>query len=272
MYTSPVTVLKNKDGWCRLRVENSFNSEDPPQPQDIFDIAYTQSGSKPFVVKSIKRAQDFTRKIECLEYDASVYEENYDIPVIQYSTQNPQVRDVTSLSAVAYRYILQDGSLRYQTDISWVRESSGSYAVYVMDGGKYVLAEEGIRGNSYSYSSVRMPSKVKVVTVGTMVRSTGTEATVALLNSITVSKVTGLEAMVEHQDNKYNVNAHWNAVEAVGFRYYEVSFQGEVYQASGTSASIRDVETGTHVLSVTVVTFYGRSDARTVNVQIGGTA
>jgi predicted phage tail protein len=272
MYTSPVTVLKNKDGWCRLRVANAFSAEDPPQPQDIFDIAYTHKGSKPFVVKSITRAQDFTRKIECLEYDASVYEENYDIPVIQYSSHEQQVKNVTSLSAAAFRYLLQDGSSRYQTDISWVRESNGSYAVYVMDGGKYVLAAEGIRGNSYSYTSVRMPSKVKVVTVGVAARSSGTVANVTLISSIVINKVTGLAATVEHQNDKYNVSAHWNATDAAGFRYYEVSFQGEVYRASGTSMTIQDADTGTYVLAVTVVTYYGRSEEKTVSVTIGGTA
>jgi len=270
MYTSPVTVLKNKDGWCRVRVANTFSAEDPPQPQDIFDIAYTYVGSKPFVVKSITRAQDFTRKIECLEYDASVYEENYDIPVIQYSSHEQQVKNVTSLSAAAFRYLLQDGSSRYQTDISWVRESNGSYEVYVMDGGKYVLAAEGIRGNSYYYTSVRMPGKVKVVTVGVAARSSGTVANVTLISSIVINKVTGLAATVEHQNDKYNVSAHWNATDATGFRYYEVSFQGELYQASGTSVTINDVETGTFVLAVTVVTYYGRSEEKTVSVTIGG--
>ena len=272
MYSSPVTVLKNKDGWCRLRVTNTFSAEDPPQPQDIFDIAYTHKGSKPFVVKSITRAQDFTRKIECLEYDASVYEENYSIPVIQYSSHEQLVKNVTSLSAASFRYLLQDGSYRYQTDISWVRESSGSYAVYVMEGNSYKLAAEGIRGNSYSYTSVKMPSKVKVVTVGVGARSPGTVANVTLITSIVINKVTGLTATVEHQDNKYNVSAHWNATDATGFRYYEVSFQGEVYRASGTSMDINDAETGTFVLAVTVVTYYGRSEEKTVSVTIGGTA
>ena len=272
MYTSPVTVLKNKDGWCRVRVANTFSEEDPPQPQDIFDIAYTHVGSKPFVVKSITRAQDFTRKIECLEYDASVYEENYDIPVIQYSTREQQVKNVTSLSAAAFRYLLQDGSSRYQTDISWVRESNGSYAVYVMDGGKYVLAAEGIRGNSYSYTTVRMPGMVKVVTVGVAARSSGTVANVTLIVSIVINKVTGLTVSVTKQDNKYNVSAHWDATDAAGFRYYEVSFQGEVYRASGTSMTIQDADTGTYVLAVTVVTYYGRSEEKTVSVTIGGTA
>jgi len=221
-------------------------------------------------VKSITRAQDFTRKIECLEYDASVYEENYDIPVIQYSSHEQQVKNVTSLSAAAFRYLLQDGSSRYQTDISWVRESNGSYEVYVMDGGKYVLAAEGIRGNSYYYTSVRMPGKVKVVTVGVAARSSGTVANVTLISSIVINKVTGLAATVEHQNDKYNVSAHWNATDATGFRYYEVSFQGELYQASGTSVTINDVETGTFVLAVTVVTYYGRSEEKTVSVTIGG--
>ena len=144
--------------------------------------------------------------------------------------------------------------------------------MYVMEGNSYKLATEGIRGNSYSYTSVKMPSKVKVVTVGVGARSPGTVANVTLITSIVINKVTGLTATVEHQDNKYNVSAHWNATDATGFRYYEVSFQGEVYRASGTSIEINDAETGTFVLAVTVVTYYGRSEEKTVSVTIGGTA
>ena len=264
MYTSPVTVLKNKDGWCRVTVADAFSAEDPPQPQDIFDIAYTNIGSKPFVVKSISRAQDFTRKIECLEYDASVYEENYEIPVIQYASQDTQVKNVTSLSAVAYRYLLQDGSSRYQTDISWVRESSGSYTVYAMVSGKYVLAAEGVRGSSCSYTSVKLPARVKVVTVGVAARSAGTVAGVTLLNSIIVSPVTGLAAETDGQD----VTASWNASQAAGFLYYEVTFLGTSYQTSGMSMSFRDVPAGTQALSVAVVTYYGRSADAAVNVTV----
>jgi hypothetical protein len=141
-----------------------------------------------------------------------------------------------------------------------------------MDNGKYVLAAEGVRGNSYSYTSVRMPSKVKVVTVGVGARSPGTVANVTLITSIVINKVTGLTASVTKQDDKYNVSAHWNATDATGFRYYEVSFQGEVYRASGTSIEINDAETGTFILAVTVVTYYGRSEEKTVSVTIGGTA
>ena len=268
LYTSPVTVLENKDGWCRLRVGNTFNQEDPPHPHDVFDVAFTQKGSKPFTVKSITRAQDFTRKIECLEYDASVYEENYDIPVIQYSTKEQMVKNVTSLSAVAYRYILQDGSFRYQTDISWVRESSGSYAVYVMESNKYVLAAEGVRGNSYSHTSVKQPSRVKVVTIGVGVRSSGTVATVALINSITISRVTGLLANVTKQDDKFIVSASWNPSDAVGFRYYEVAFRGGTTNTNATAITFPVEDTGDFPLSVVVVTYYGRSEAAVVFVEI----
>ena len=268
MYTSPVTVLKNKDGWCRLLVSNTFNPEDPPQPQDVFDIAFTRKGSKPFVVKSITRAQDFTRKIECLEYDASVYEENYDIPVIQYAAKEQTVKNVTSLSAVAYRYLLQDGSSRYQTDISWVRESSGSYEVYIMESNKYVLAAEGVRGNSYSHTSVRQPARVKVVTVGVGARSSGTVATVSVIQSIVVSRVTGLLATVTKENDKYIVSASWNASDAAGFRYYEVAFRGETTNTNATAITFPVEETGEFPLSVTVVTYYGRSAATEAYVVI----
>ena len=268
MYTSPVTVLKNKDGWCRLLVSNTFNPEDPPQPQDVFDIAFTRKGSKPFVVKSITRAQDFTRKIECLEYDASVYEENYDIPVIQYAAKEQTVKNVTSLSAVAYRYLLQDGSSRYQTDISWVRESSGNYEIYVMENGKYTLAAEGVRGNSYSHTSVRQPARVKVVTVGVGARSSGTVATVSVIQSIVVSRVTGLLATVTKENDKYIVSASWNASDAAGFRYYEVAFRGETTNTNATAITFPVEETGEFLLSVTVVTYYGRSAATEAHVVI----
>jgi hypothetical protein len=95
---------------------------------------------------------------------------------------------------------------------------------------------------------------------------------VTLITSIVINKVTGLTASVTKQDDKYNVSAHWNATDATGFRYYEVSFQGEVYRASGTSIEINDAETGTFILAVTVVTYYGRSEEKTVSVTIGGTA
>ena len=68
------------------------------------------------------------------------------------------------------------------------------------------------------------------------------------------------------------MSANWSAADAAGCRYYEVSFQGEVYRASGTSIEINDAETGTFVLAVTVVTYYGRSEEKTVSVTIGGTA
>ncbi len=80
LYTYAVTLVSSEDGWTVCTLPNSVETEKLPEVGDVFDLAIATVGSKPFIVQSITRAQDFTRQISCLEYDERVFTEpeNYD--------------------------------------------------------------------------------------------------------------------------------------------------------------------------------------------------
>ena len=80
LYTYAVTIVSSADGWTVCTLPNSVEVAKLPEVGDIFDLAIATVGSKPFIVQSITRAQDFTRQISCLEYDERVFTEpeNYD--------------------------------------------------------------------------------------------------------------------------------------------------------------------------------------------------
>ena len=124
LYTKPCTiVLSTEDGWTIVQLSDTSNM---PQAGDIFDLAIANIGSKPFVVKSITRAQDFTRRISCVEYAEALYNEDYDVPVIEYSMlKNEQPRNVTRLSGVQFAFTDANGIKHNILAVSWERPSNG---------------------------------------------------------------------------------------------------------------------------------------------------
>lgn len=165
MYSSNVEILSNGNGWCRVLVESPFNDDDMPQVNDIFDLAVANIGSKPFVVKSISRAQDFTRKIECIEYNENVYNENYHIPPIQYSSGFSKLKDVSDLRASKFLYHDAAGNALYRIGISWNRESQGRFVISLSaDGDFWELVSRDATGEWYNAESYIEPKFVKVIT------------------------------------------------------------------------------------------------------------
>lgn len=137
LYSSSVSVLSNKDGWCEVSVTTPFKADDPPQVNDVFDIALSNLGSKPFVVKAITRAQDFTRKIEAIEYNEALYQENYTIPPINYTPQGDLAQNVTGLNASQVSYVGGDGKKMSRLYASWnMPTNGGRFTVLISsDGG-----------------------------------------------------------------------------------------------------------------------------------------
>lgn len=165
LYTSAVTILENKDGWCRVEVATPFGESDPPQRHDIFDLAISNVGSKPFVVKSITRAQDFTRRISGIEYNENLYNEDYDIPEIDYSSEDARPKNVTNVSATKYSYLTPDGVTRYKMDVSWERASTGRFTVFVSeDGEDWRLLVSGLSATEYSADVDAGTGFVKITT------------------------------------------------------------------------------------------------------------
>ena len=124
IYTKACTIVSSTaDGWTVIQVSDTTNM---PQAQDVFDLAVANIGSKPFVIKSITRSQEFRRRITCVEYAEALYDENYDIPVIDYSmTENKKPKNVTRLSATQYAYTDSAKIKRQMMSVSWQRPSNG---------------------------------------------------------------------------------------------------------------------------------------------------
>lgn len=147
LYSSSVSIVSNQDGWCVVNVATPFNADDPPQKHDVFDIALANVGSKPFIVKSITRAQDFTRKIECIEYNENLYNENYTIPPINYTPMGDMAQNVTGLNASQVTYVGRDGKKMSRLYASWnMPDNGGNFTVLISeDGGvNYSMLYSGI--------------------------------------------------------------------------------------------------------------------------------
>ena len=126
LYSMACTVNSSADGWTMVTLASAPSSSDPLQKNDIFDLAIANTGAKPFVVNSITRAQDFTRSIGCIEYADALYDENYNVPVINYSeaTTN-RALNVKGLNAVQTQYADTTGTRHGRLSVSWDMPSNG---------------------------------------------------------------------------------------------------------------------------------------------------
>lgn len=177
LYSSAVSIVSNEKGYCIVRVQTAFSADDPPQVNDIFDIAVSNIGSKPFVVKKITRGQDFTRKIECLEYNENVYNENYNIPAIQYSSSSKSAQNVTGLNASQIAYVTADGRQASRLYASWnIPDNGGRFTVLLSsDGGaNYEILKSSINTNSIKEDVPAYTEYyIKVITILGVSKSTG---------------------------------------------------------------------------------------------------
>ena len=270
MYTTPVEILANKDGWCRVRLAE-MNAEDPPHEGDIFDLARAEVGSKPFVVKGISRAQDFTRKIECIEYDARVYGENYDIPAPQYATADRKIKNAAGLNAARYQYMGDDGSIHYRLDVSWERQSIGTYQVYTSsDNINWNAVIGGLDAAQYSCEVDASVAYVKVVTVNNLLRSNGISVAIGSLASMIKSlEVTHLTVNIEG----HVVTAAWADVAAANLQYYQLTLGSKSTRTLNPFYTFDNVPAGTYTLKVAAVNAVGTAGvaaAATVTVSAGG--
>ena len=176
-YESAINIIENENGWCTVELLQAPNPDDPPQRFDIFDIAEQNIGSKPFIVKTISRAQDFTRRIECLEYHENLYNEDYTIPPVQYSLDdNQRAKNVINLTAQQISYISPDGVKQSKLFASWeAPDNGGTFTVLLStDRKKYTVLQSGITANSIEADVVYGQSyMVQVITSLGITKSTG---------------------------------------------------------------------------------------------------
>lgn len=119
IHTIEVTNITTSGDMLLIEV-TVFDESDLPQKNDIFALGPRNATSKPFTVTSITRADDYTRKIEAIEYNAAVFEENYDIPMPDYSfDEATDVQNVINLQANQVAYKDKQGTLRCKMFVSW---------------------------------------------------------------------------------------------------------------------------------------------------------
>ena len=253
MYTTAVEILENQDGWCKVRLAE-IHAEDPPQEQDIFDLALATVGAKPFVVKSISRAQDFTRKIECIEYDERIYNEDYDIPAPQYSTEDAVIKNVTGLNATKYQYMASDGTIHYRLDVSWERQSTGTYQIYTSsDNMNWNILAGGIDGTQYSGDADESTAYVKVVTVNNLLRSSGASVLISNMASMIASlEIDDLTAEVSGK----TVTAYWTDVTS-NLQYYQITFNDAFYKTLNANIQFDGLERGNYTITVAAINTAG---------------
>lgn len=210
-----ITILENGNGYCTVRCETAFDRNDMPQVNDIFDLALRNIGSKPFVVKSISRASDFTRKIECLEYNEAIFNEDYAIPPINYSSPDTGVENVRNLSVKQTKQIGNDVNYQYKLSASWEYDKEGTFIVYgSYDGENYTLLANGIKEHEFSTTTYNKMLLFRVVTKNGLRTSPGVVANVDLIDKIIIPECTDVEAHTKYREMnddivRYDIEVTW---------------------------------------------------------------
>lgn len=174
IYTKACTIVSStEDGWTVIQVSDTSNM---PQAQDVFDLAIANIGSKPFVIKNITRSQEFRRRITCVEYAEALYEENYDVPIIEYSMlQNQKPKNVTRLSAVQYAYTDSYGIKHNVMSVSWQRpDNGGKFTVlYSTDKRNWITAVSQTEQDNIEFDVQPGAYYIKVITLLGLRQSSG---------------------------------------------------------------------------------------------------
>ena len=100
-----------------VTVTTAFSSV--PQADDLFTFGEINKEAKPFRVANISRSQEIRRKISCLEYNENVYNENYNVPELQYSSLLSPIFDVTNIKLNQETYKQKDGTNVSVIYVSW---------------------------------------------------------------------------------------------------------------------------------------------------------
>lgn len=106
LHSRKVSSIDIVGNMVSVTVATGFDADDPPQAQDIFALGPVERTCKPFIVTNISRNGDYQRQISALEYNAAIFDENYDIPMPDYSLDTDNdAQNVINLQArqVAYK-------------------------------------------------------------------------------------------------------------------------------------------------------------------------
>lgn len=158
-------------------IENLSNKKYLPQVDDIFNLGIENKGAKPFVIQSINRTQEFIRTITAIEYSEALFDENYSIPEIQYSTDTTKPTNITDLVTNMYQFTDESNSDKAKIYASWTQaENGGTYTVLISEdkGENWQVAVSNISRNNVELEVEPYKEyKIKVLTSKGMRQSSG---------------------------------------------------------------------------------------------------
>lgn len=138
-----------------------------PAAGDVFSFGLQAISTRPFLITSIERTSDLECKIECVEYDAQLYDDTItDLGEITYTTlPNPNKipGDVENLVVTERAQIEKDGTIKNVIDVTyslpidsaaaevWWRESNKTAWQYVgiSKAGVYTIDSGVVYGTTY---------------------------------------------------------------------------------------------------------------------------
>ena len=253
LYVRNCEIVSSADGWTIVTVQGEIPIDDPPQAGDVFDLALANIDSKPFVIKSITRAQDFRRRISCIEYNENVYNEQYDIPVIDYTARYGEPKNVTNLYAENTQMRNAFGEKIGRLRCSWdIPDNGGTFTVLVStDNINWTLGKSNITGNSCEFDVLPDTDYyVKVITVVRVSQSTGTViGPIQPIGDGSLPDVTNLQGNTKYRgvingESRYEIYLSWDTPIMERYRYCDVYYKtnhSQVRDLSMTTALVSDV-------------------------------
>lgn len=240
LYTRACEVVSSADGWTTITVTGTIPSNDAPQVGDVFDIAVANIGSKPFVVKSITRSQDFERTISCLEYNENIYDENYDIPVIDYSQWYGEPQNVTGLIANISQTKNEFGENIGRLRCSWNMPDKGDRFTVLLstDGTTWTIGKSNVTGNVCELDVLPNTTYwVKVVTLLGVNQSSGTVAGPLYPNGDNnLPNVTNLQGYTRYRgvksgEYRYDIHLTWTPPKLTNYQNCDIWYKTNHRQA-----------------------------------------
>jgi predicted phage tail protein len=244
LYVRDCTIVSSADGWTVVTVQGEIPVDDPPQAGDVFDIALANVDSKPFVIKSITRAQDFRRRISCIEYNENIYNENYDIPPIDYTERYGEPQNVTNLIAENAQLKNAFGENVGRLRCSWnIPDNGGTFTVLTStDNAFWEVAKSNIATNNCELNV--LPGTiyyVKVITTVRMNQSTGTvigplypTGDGALPQATNLKGVTVYRGVI-NGENRYEIHLTWDAPILSNYKNCDVYYKTDHAQVRDLS-------------------------------------
>ena len=150
-----------------------------------------------------------------------------------------------------------DGTIHYRLDISWERESLGTYQIFTSNDNVNWDMLVSIDGTQYTGDVPEDTAYVKVVTVNSIMRSPGVSMTITnMISMIAGLEIADLIAVVSGT----SVKLTWREITNTNLQYYRILVDDSAeYRVLNATFELSGFTAGRHVIDVTAVNKAGIS-------------